>query len=584
MIKNIFFTFFLAIITLSGQAQAFMRPTKAATRWVENTFRQLNDTQKIAQLMVVRAHSNLGHAHEQSVTALIQQYNIGALCFFQGGPIRQALLTNYYQSIAKTPLMICIDAEWGLGMRLDSVSNFPKQLLVGATNSSRLAYQLGNAVGQQCKRMGIHVNYAPVVDVNNNRNNPVINDRSFGENKIKVAQLGIAYMRGLQKAGIMACAKHFPGHGDVAVDSHYDLPIINKTSAQLDSLELYPFKKMIAAGVGSMMTAHLYIPALDTTANRASSLSPKITTQLLQEQLHFKGLVVTDGLEMKGVTNYFPNGEAAVQALIAGNDMLCVPMDVPLAITKTLEAINAGKISWNTIDQKVKKVLLAKYHLQHQVPPHVDTTHLLTQLNAATESLNNKMASRALTLIQLQTPTIHPITAQKRIAYVSIGADGITWLGNRLQQNHQAHLFAFANKNTLGKQLMDDTYTTFNTDKNDTLAARQLLHTLQDQSYDCIVVGLHNYSRRPANNFGLSSGSVWLLQQLSTKQNVITCYFGNPYAIQNTCEATNLVACYEDNKSTQLAFYNWLQGTSKTKGKLPVSVCPKWPYGTGTTP
>ena len=313
---------FLLISTITN-AQYSSKLT--AKRWVDSVFRTLSKQQKIAQLMIIRAHSNLGPEHIEEVTSQIQKYNVGGLCFFQGGPIRQANLTNFYQSIAKTPLMITIDGEWGLGMRLDSVINFPRNLLIGAVKDPKLVYQFGRAVGEQCKRLGIHVNFGPVVDVNNNPNNPVINDRSFGEDKYKVAEFGVQYMKGMQDVGVMACAKHFPGHGDVEVDSHYDLPVINKSREQLDSLELYPFKRILDAGVGSVMVAHLYIPSIDTTTNQATSLSYKNITGLLKNELKYNGLVFTDALEMKGISKFFPEGEASVRSLLAGNDLLCLP-------------------------------------------------------------------------------------------------------------------------------------------------------------------------------------------------------------------------------------------------------------------
>ncbi len=297
----------------------------AADVWVDSVFASLSKEEKIAQLMVVRAHSNLGDDHIKSVAELIEKYNVGALCFFQGGPVRQANLTNYYQAIAKTPLMVTIDGEWGLGMRLDSVIKYPYQLTLGALKDDKLVYDMGVAVGEQMKRIGVHVNYAPVVDINNNPNNPVIGYRSFGEDKYKVAALGAAYTKGMQDAGIMACAKHFPGHGDVAVDSHYDLPLISKSKDQLDTLELYPFKQLFKAGVGSVMIAHLAIPAIDAEPNRPTSISKANVTALLRDEMKYEGLTFTDALEMKGVTKYYGGGEASVEALAAGNDMLCLP-------------------------------------------------------------------------------------------------------------------------------------------------------------------------------------------------------------------------------------------------------------------
>ncbi len=329
-------------------------------QWVDSVFNSLSDDQRIAQLMVIRAHSNLGPDHVAKVVNDIRQYNVGALCFFQGGPIRQANLTNYYQSIAKTPLMVTIDGEWGLGMRLDSVTRYPYQLTMGAINDENLVYRMGVAIGEQCKRIGVHVNYAPVIDINNNPNNPVIGYRSFGEDKDKVSKYGVAIMKGMQDAGIMACAKHFPGHGDVDVDSHYDLPVINKSMKQLDSMELVPFRAIFNAGVGSVMIAHLYIPSIDNTANKATSISKNNVTDLLRTKMGYEGLTFTDALEMKGVAKYFPGGTIAVEAIIAGNDMLCLPASVPESIETIKQAITDNRLSWYDIYAKVKKVLASK--------------------------------------------------------------------------------------------------------------------------------------------------------------------------------------------------------------------------------
>ena len=245
-----YLSFLLVSVVISSTGFGQFKSHLTETEWVDSVFKSLSKDEKITQLMIIRAHSNLGPDHVKKVENQIKKYNVGGLVFFQGGPVRQANLTNHYQSLAKTPLMITIDGEWGLGMRLDSVTKFPYQLTLGAISDPNIVYEMGVAVGQQAKRLGIHVNFAPVVDINNNPNNPVIGYRSFGEDKERVAQLGIAYTKGMQDAGIMACAKHFPGHGDVDVDSHYDLPVINKSLAQMDTTELYPFKKLFEAGVG----------------------------------------------------------------------------------------------------------------------------------------------------------------------------------------------------------------------------------------------------------------------------------------------------------------------------------------------
>lgn len=283
--KKFLFLFLVSFAQLMAQAQ--FKSDLNAQNWTDSVFKSLGDDEKIAQLIVIRAFSTKPEDISK-VADLIKTYNVGALCFFQSGPIRQATATNYYQSIAKTPLLVTIDGEWGLGMRLDSVTKYPYQLTLGALSDPSLIYQMGVAVGEQCKRIGVQVNFAPVVDINNNPNNPVIGYRSFGENKNKVTEFGLAYMKGMQDVGIMACAKHFPGHGDVDVDSHLDLPVINKSMAQLDTLELVPFKALFKAGVGSVMIAHLYIPAIDSTANTATSLSKNNVTGLLRNKLGYQ--------------------------------------------------------------------------------------------------------------------------------------------------------------------------------------------------------------------------------------------------------------------------------------------------------
>ncbi|MGB8190788.1 MAG: glycoside hydrolase family 3 N-terminal domain-containing protein, partial [Chitinophagaceae bacterium] len=261
MLRNSLVCWLLCLLAVSATAQ--FHSNLSANAWVDSVFKTLSPDEKIAQLMVVRG-SSIDPAtrrpvfYTKEVEEQVKKYNVGGICVFQGGPIAQANFINYMQGIAKTPILICIDAENGLGMRMDSVQPLPRQLMLGAMNDPKLMYDYGRLVGEQCKRIGIQVNYAPVVDVNNNPQNPVINDRSFGEDKFKVAEYGVQYMKGMQDVGVMACAKHFPGHGDVATDSHFDLPVINKSKSELESLELYPFQKMFEAGVGSVMIAHLY--------------------------------------------------------------------------------------------------------------------------------------------------------------------------------------------------------------------------------------------------------------------------------------------------------------------------------------
>ena len=394
MNKFLLTIFFL--LTISSATFSQIQKNNHAQFWADSVFNTLSDDQRIAQLMVLResSYTKDGPVYYDSLIAdAISKYNIGGICLFQGGPVQQAKFINYFQSIAKTPLMVCIDAEWGLGMRQDSVIPLNHQMMLGAVNDTAIIAAYGKLVGEQCKREGIHVNFAPVVDINNNPDNPVINDRSFGEDKYKVARYGVTYMKALQRQGVLACAKHFPGHGDVSVDSHLDLPVINKSMAQLDSLELYPFEQMFNAGVGSVMIAHLYIPAIDTTANTATSLSKKNVTGLLRNKLHYQGLTFTDALGMKGVAKFFPGGQIAAQSLIAGNDMLCLPEDVATSIAKIREAIDSNKLSWDDVYAKCKKVLEYKYIYGMANAKPIDTTNLVNDLNAGSEQYE-KMGCR----------------------------------------------------------------------------------------------------------------------------------------------------------------------------------------------
>jgi beta-N-acetylhexosaminidase len=555
--KKLLFSFFLLFFTASSFGQ--YKSGLSAQAWTDSVFNSLSDDEKIAQLMVIRAHSNLGPDHVAKVTDDITKYNVGALCFFQGGPVRQANLTNYYQRIAKTPLMVTIDGEWGLGMRLDSVTKFPYQLTLGALNDEELIYRMGIAVGEQCKRIGVHVNYAPVVDINNNPKNPVIGYRSFGEDKNKVARFGVAYMKGMQDAGIMACAKHFPGHGDVDVDSHLDLPVVSKSLAQLDTMELMPFKALFDAGVGSVMIAHLSVPAIDDAANKATSISKNNVTGLLRNNMGYNGLTFTDALEMKGVAKYFPGGTIAVEALIAGNDMLCLPASVPETIEAVKNAIKDKRLSWDDIDAKVKKVLLAKYSLGLNESKPVNTDNLLNDLNAKTNQVRYEAATRSLTVLRNETNAF-PVLTGAKIAYIGIGTSGLNEFGNRLKEDLGA-----------------DTY--FFSYKEGTPEADTIFNRIQNGGYQSVVIGIHDFNLRPANNYTISEAAVNLFQELQSF-NTATFVFGNVLAVSNFCTAKNLIACYQDDDITRHAAADLLEGKILSTGTLPVSVC-DFRYGSG---
>ena len=539
-----------------------------ANHWVDSVFNTLSDTQKIAQLMVVRLSSIDAPTgkitfYDSQVVADIQRYNIGGICLFQGGPKQQAAFINRFQSIAKTPILVSIDAENGLGMRmLDSVAPLPRQMMLGAVQDPQVIYSYGKTVAEQCKRMGIQVDYAPVVDVNNNPDNPVINDRSFGESPQRVAELGIQYMKGLQDNNVLATAKHFPGHGDVSVDSHLDLPVINKSRRQLDTLELYPFKKIIEAGIGSIMIGHLFIPAIDNREHRASSISANTVTNLLRKQMHFTGLSFTDALEMKGVSKYFPDGDASVESLIAGNDMLCLPGNVTLSMEKIFRAIKEKKLKWKDLNGRVKKVLTAKYQLGLSNWQPIDTAHLFEDLNRDVPELYRNVAKQAITLVR-KSDRPFPGPLAKRVAYIGFGLMTDNVFSKRMRDDFHANTYYFD----------------YGLDSVKAAAAFELLRN----RYDMIVIGLHNINRYPAHDFGISAAALQLLSSLDHLPGSATFIFGNPYALRYVCDASLLLECYDDNEITQGVAADWLSGKFQASGRLPVSVCNGLKAGFGIT-
>jgi beta-N-acetylhexosaminidase len=558
--------FFLLVINSTAKAQ--VNPSKAE-QWADSVLNSLSPDQRIAQLMVLRLSSydfktKTALYFDSLVKEKVKRFNVGGICLFQGSAVKLGGMVNELQQMAQTPLMVCIDGEWGVGMRLfDSVQALPRQMMLGAVEDKNIVYAYGKLVAAQCKRLGITVNYAPVVDINNNPNNPVINDRSFGEDKYKVAAYGIEYMKGMQDAGVMACAKHFPGHGDVAVDSHHDLPVINKSMEQLDSLELYPFKEIFKAGVGSAMVAHLYIPAIDSSANRATSISRNNVTGLLRDKLGYQGLTFTDAIEMQGVQKYFPGGEASVQSIIAGNDMLCLPTDVEQTIKKIKDAISKQQLSWEDIDYHCRKVLLAKYQYGGEKIQPVSLENITADLNKGIPEMKKQIAENALTLLN-KNGSFFPLTAPEsnKTAYVAIGVNNENHFAATLKENYGAAVFYFD-------------YTQ-NSNRIASLVA-------QLKEYNRVIIGIHNYSRKPEKNFGISAPAVSLVKKLQEETNSATFVFGNPYAIKNFCGAANLIACYEDDPIVQQAAANFLEGKFTAKGKLPVTVCDKYQFGSGIT-
>ena len=532
--------------------------------WVDSVFNRLSKKDRIAQMFMVRAHTNLGNAYSDSVAKVIKKQKLGGVVLFQGGPVRHANLINRYQKLAKVPLLMALDGEWGLGMRLmDSTISFPYQMALGAVQDERLIYQMGQEIAKNFKRIGLNVNFAPDVDVNNNPNNPVINYRSFGENKMNVVRKGGAYMKGMMDGGLMTTLKHFPGHGDTDVDSHYDLPSLNFTITRLDSLEMYPFKELIKQGAPGVMVAHMNIPALDTTAHLPSSLSKNVITGMLKERMGFKGLTFTDAMDMKGVVKYFPDGEADVRAIIAGNDVLELSENSKRAIKKVRKAIRKKRLSWDDINARVKKILAAKYWMGLNQRQAVITEHLYQDLNNdSAKQLNQQLADAAITLLKGDT-LIKQLDFTEKTALVSIGVDSLTTFQQILGGHFDNSLNFILSAKATGAEVSK--------------VANEL------KNYKQVIVALHDTRLRPQSKLNYSQELNMLISELAS-HNVLFNVFANPYTIASFPgleHAGGLVVAYQNDGTFQKAAAKLLSGQLKATGKLPITINSFFKYGDG---
>ena len=534
------------------------------SKWVDSIMQDLTPNERIAQLIMVAAYSNRDLKHKEAILKLIKEQKIGGLIFFQGTAKKQVQLMNDYQLVSKVPLLGAIDAEWGLGMRLDNTISFPYQMALGAIQNDTLLYKMGQEVARQVKRTGLHMNFAPVVDVNNNPNNPVINYRSFGENKEKVAEKGIAYMRGMQDQKILTTAKHFPGHGDTDTDSHKALPQINHPFTRLDSLEMYPFKKLIDAGIGGVMVAHLNIPALDSSGV-PSTLSKKIISGILKEKLGFKGLIVTDAMNMKGVTTGNEPGVVDKKAIIAGNDLLEFTEDVPKAIAEIRKAIDQGIISQAAIDEKCRKVLAVKQWvgLNHYEP--LKTANIDKELNNSyAEYIQQKLVEKSLTVLKNDQELI-PLRRLDtlKIASISIGADRRTAFQENLSWYTKIDHFQLKDKATASQ----------------ISAVKEKL-----KDYNVVIAGLHDHSKYPRNVIRYSDAVLKFIAEIAQNEHTIFSVFKNPYTLNkmdNIEDAPVLIEAYQDSELSEQKAAQLIFGGFKADGKLPVSVGKKFKAGDG---
>ena len=522
--------------------------------WVDSTYQSLTLDEKIGQLFMPMVFSQGDQSHYQQIFKDLKKYHLGGIIFSKGTIAEQARLTNLFQSQSKVPLLIAMDAEWGMAMRLHDAKPFPYQMTLGAIQNDSLLYQMGYSMANRQRRLGVHLNFSPAVDINTNAKNPVIGLRSLGSDPLLVTQKAGMLLRGMQDGGLMTSIKHFPGHGDTSTDSHHTLPIVGHGIDRLNQIELYPFKTLIDEGAFSVMVGHLEVPSLEDIKGRPSSLSSSIVTDLLKKKFEFKGLVVTDALNMKGVSDYGGNESASLGSFLVGADLLLIPDDLPLAFADIRNAFLTGTISEERLAHSVKKILSAKYEAKLHESKMVNPDYLQAELQTSDfNALRHQLAEASLTVIRNEDMVL-PIQnlEDSQIAYVSIGEDKGEFFFDRLQH------YTSVDKQTLS----------------------EILSTKDDYSH--VVVGLHQPYHSPFVKHKLSAEVIEKIDLLCQKFNVILVTFANPYSISKLPleKCKSVVLAHQNNpifqsKAAQLVF-----GGLGANGKLPVSVG-RYPQGSG---
>ncbi len=527
--------------------------------WADSVLQTMSIDEKIGQLFMVRAYSSNDESEKKKIQEQIEDYHIGGLCFFQGTADRQVELTSYYQSISPVPLMISMDAEWGPAMRLKTGTiDFPRQMTLGAIQDDRLIYQMGKEIARELKLLGVNVNFAPVVDINNNAANPVIGTRSFSENKELVSRKAYMYMLGLQSSGVMACAKHFPGHGDTNVDSHFDVPVLPFDTTRLKDQEMYPFRVLIDQGVQSVMIGHLVVPALDNTDKLPASLSPIVINGWLRTRLGFDGLVFTDALEMKGVTKNFKPGEIEVKALLAGVDVLLLPSDIESSVKKIRSALKSGLLTEDRIDESVLRILRAKYDLGLQVKPTTLTKSpaLITDEGKA---INELLVEKAITLVKNENNLIPIKDVSGSFATLALGGNTKAGFQNRIDDYCKANHFVMA-------------------DAGQDEDADNIMSSLS--KYPVVIIGLTDMTNKRGDNYGISDADLQFINTLSGRTKVILLVFGNPYSLSNFKSPAAIICAYDNDDEYQSAAAQAVFGGIPINGRLPVTA-PPYPFEAG---
>jgi beta-glucosidase-like glycosyl hydrolase/CubicO group peptidase (beta-lactamase class C family) len=548
----------LSIFSQTIENPLVSKDIKGQQKWVDSIYNSMTLAEKVGQLYMVQVMSNQDATTKNKIVELIKTHHIGGLIYSLGGPVKQAKLNNELQALSKVPLLIGMDAEWGLSMRLDSTYAFPWNMTLGAIKDNNLIEQTGKQIGEHCKRLGVHFNFAPVVDINTNPLNPIIGNRSFGEDRDNVTEKALAFMKGMQSAGVLANAKHFPGHGDTDQDSHKTLPTINFNKKRIDSIELYPYKELIAKGLSSVMVAHLKVPSLEPSGY-PSSLSKYIITDVLKETLGFKGLIFTDALTMKGAADFKEVGAIDLAAFKAGNDVMLMSEDVAVGISKIIEAYNNGEISEARLELSVKKILQAKYKVGLNSYEPVGLNDLTTDLNRLKDDiLYEELLESAITVVKNEH---HLVPLQQlednTIAYVKMGDDDGAVFLNELKKYTKVH--------HIEATMLDE-----------------LMAKLQD--YNTVVIGLHRSNQCPWKPYQFTETELTWLYEIAKTHKVILDVFVKPYVLSDLATIENIesiVVSYQNSKIAQEKSAQLIFGAIEAKGSLPVSIGNYFKVGDG---
>ena len=551
--KTLLHTFFLCLTSTFWAQQSYPLYTndiESQKKWVDSIYDNMTPKERVGQLFMVDLFSSDPKAKIDKVRKLINEEYIGGIIFSKGGPMRQAQLNNEFQNASKTPLLIGMDAEWGLAMRLDSTYAFPWNMTLGAIQDNRIVEKVGERIGLHCKRLGVHINFGPVVDINVNPSNPIIGNRSFGEDKYNVTQKAIAFTTGMQRVGVLGSAKHFPGHGDTDKDSHKTLPTLDFTRQRLDSIEMYPYKPIIENGIASVMVAHLNVPNLVPEKGYPTSISPTVVTRILKDSLQFHGLIFTDALNMKGAANFQSPGDIDLAAFIAGNDILLISEDVPSASAKILTAMNNGEITEERLAHSVKKILYAKYKVGLNNYQPIVTKNLIADLNTlADDSVYSEAIENALTITKNQNQML-PVNSleDKKIAYVAFGDDSGATFYQEMNKYAKVSLVKAG-------------------------SLEEMMTKLEPFNY--VIIGLHRSNANPWKSYAFSEQELTWLYKIAAEKKVVLDLFVRPYAMLDVLSTSNIegiIHSYQNSELAQQKSAQLLFGALQSKGKLPVTL------------